>query len=77
MQTSEFIEKLKTALEIEDREIDEQTDLRSLEEYDSLSVLALIAMIDENFGKKIPGERFRQITTVQSLMECIGLEHFE
>ena len=79
MKKKEFIDELKDALEIEDedQEITLETDLRYVEEYDSLSVLAIIAMIDKNFGKQIPSSDFSKITTVSSLMELIGKEHFE
>ena len=79
MKTEDFINELKDALEIEDedQEITLDTDLRYVEEYDSLSVLAIIAMIDKNFGKQIPSSDFSKITTVSSLMELIGKGHFE
>lgn len=79
MKKKEFIDELEDALEIEDedQEITVETDLRYVEEYDSLSVLAIIAMIDKNFGKQIPSSDFSKITTVSSLMELIGKEHFE
>lgn len=79
MKTEDFINELKDALEIEDedQEITLETDLRYVEEYDSLSVLAIIAMIDKNFGKQIPSSDFSKITTVSSLMELIGKEYFE
>ena len=79
MKKKEFIDELKDALEIEDedQEITLETDLRYVEEYDSLSVLAIIAMIDKNFGEQIPSSDFLKITTVSSLMELIGKEHFE
>ncbi|GAJ00527.1 unnamed protein product [marine sediment metagenome] len=79
MKKKEFIDELKDALEIEDedQEITLETDLRYVEEYDSLSVLAIIAMIDKNFGKQIPSSDFSKITTVSSLMELIGKEYFQ
>ena len=79
MKKEEFIGELKDALEIEDedKQITLETDLRDLEEYDSLCVLAIIAMIDKNFGKQIPSSDFVKITTVSSLMNLIGIEHFE
>ena len=79
MKKEEFIDELKEALEIEDEniEITLETDLRYVEEYDSLSVLAIIAMIDRNFGKQIPSADFAKVTTVSSLMDLIGIEHFE
>lgn len=79
MKKEEFIKKLKNALEIEDedKEITLETDLRDLEEYDSLSLLAIIAMIDKNFGKQIPSSDFAKVTTVKSLMDLIGKDYFE
>ena len=79
MKTDDFINELKDALEIEDedQEITLETNLKELEEYDSLSVLSIIAMIDKNFGKQIPSLDFIKITTIKSLMDLIGEEHFE
>lgn len=79
MKKEEFIEELKDALEIEDedKQITTSTDLRYLEEYDSLSVLSIIAMIDKNFSKQIPSSDFTKVTTVGSLMDLIGREHFD
>ena len=79
MKKEEFIKELKDALEIEDenKEITIETDLRYVEEYDSLSVLAIIAMIDKNFGKQIPSSDFANVTTVKSLMNLIGEKYFK
>ena len=79
MKKKEFIDELKDTLEIEDgdKQITIDTDLRYLEEYDSLSVLAIIAMIDKNFGKQISSADFAKVTTVSSLMGLIGKECFE
>jgi len=72
MQKSEFYNILKETLEIESVDsLNESTVLTDLEEYDSLAVLSLIAMIDEHFGKRIPGVEFQKITTVKSLMDLI------
>ena len=78
MKAEVFINELKEALEIEDedQEITLETNLKELEEYDSLSVLSIIAMIDKNFGKQIPSADFIKNTTVSSLMDLIGKEHF-
>lgn len=79
MKKEEFIKEIKDALEIEDedKEITLETDIRYVEEYDSLSVLAIIAMIDKNFGKQIPSSDFAKVTTVKSLMNLIGKDYFE
>ena len=79
IKTEDFINELKDALEIEDedQEITLETNLKELEEYDSLSILSIIAMIDKNFSKQIPSSDFLKITTVSSLMELIGKEYFQ
>ena len=79
MKTEDFINELKDALEIEDedQEITLETNLKELEEYDSLSVLSIIAMIDKNFGKQITSSDFVKVTTVNSLKDLIGKKHFE
>lgn len=77
MKINEFLNELKETLELEDVELNEEMNLKNLEEYDSLSVLSIIAMIDENFGKKIPGQKFQSVTTVKSLMVLIGMESFD
>ena len=79
MKVDNFIDELKEALEIEDedQEITLETNLKELEEYDSLSVLSIIAMIDKNFAKQIPSIDFVKITTIKSLIDLIGKEHFD
>jgi len=79
IKTDDFINELKDALEIEDedQEITLETNLKELEEYDSLSVLSIIAMIDKNFSKQIPSLDFIKITTIKSLMDLIGKEYFK
>jgi len=79
IKTEDFINELKDALEIEDedQEITLETNLKELEEYDSLSVLSIIAMIDKNFSKQIPSSDFIKITTIKSLLDLIGKEYFQ
>jgi len=79
MKIDHFIDELKEALEIEDedQEITLDTNLKDLEEYDSLSVLSIIAMVDKNFGKQIPSSDFIKITTIKSLIDLIGKKYFQ
>ena len=79
MKTDDFINELKEALEREDedQEITLATNLKDLEEYDSLGVLSIIVMIDKNFGKQIPSSDFIKITTIKSLLDLIGKEYFQ
>ena len=76
MTKKEFIEKLIDALELEQGEIsDENSMLQGL--FNSLGLLIIIALCDELFSIELDGDQLRSITTVKSLMELIGMEHFE
>ena len=46
MKKTEFFEKLKDAIETESN-IDENTNLKALNEYSSLTTLSIIVLIDE------------------------------
>jgi acyl carrier protein len=76
MNTQDFIEKLKEALEFEEVEMTENTNLRQIEGYDSMSVMTIIAFVDENFSKKLTAKQLASITTVKSLKELIGQDIF-
>lgn len=76
MQTKEFIDKLKEALDVSKHQVDENTVLRSIEGYDSMSVMAIIALVDELFSKRLLAKQLADLTTVKSLMDLIGSEHF-
>lgn len=77
MNKQEFIERFKEVLEIKNKDINESTELLDIEEFDSLSTLSIIAMIDEEFGKPVTLNDFLKFTTIQSLINFIGLENFE
>lgn len=76
MKTSVFLEKLQEELE-EDQTLTMDTNLKELESYDSISLLSVIAFVDENFNKKIDTKQFKDIETVSDLANIIGKENFE
>ena len=78
MKKSEFIAKLKEALEIDRNEkITEDTNLRDLEEFNSLGALVVIATVDEIFAKELSADDLRNVTTVRSLIKIIGEDKFD
>ncbi|PWN64693.1 phosphopantetheine-binding protein [Chryseobacterium oncorhynchi] len=76
MKTSVFLEKLQEELE-EDQALTLDTNLKELESYDSISLLSIIAFVDENFNKKIDTKHFKDVQTVADLVNIIGKENFE
>jgi acyl carrier protein len=78
IKKEEFIQDIKEILEIEDDvKIVIDTNLADLEEYDSLSVLVIVTMIDKKYGKQISSSVFNKDITIKSLMKLIGKEYFE
>ncbi|MDR2205155.1 MAG: phosphopantetheine-binding protein [Flavobacteriaceae bacterium] len=76
MKTTVFLEKLQEELE-EDETLTLDTNFKALESYDSLSLLTIIAFVDENFGKKIEAKQFKDMKTISDLIGIIGKENFE
>jgi acyl carrier protein len=62
-----FIELFKNTLELEEVEINLQTKFRDLENWDSLSFLSILAMIDEEYDVIIEGNDFRRLVTIEDL----------
>lgn len=67
----EFLEKLKEALEIEDRELVLTDKFREYPEWNSLAFLSVIAMIDEEYDVIIEGKDFRKLETVADIISAI------
>lgn len=64
----DFIDAFKEALEIEDREVKMVDAFRDYPEWDSLSLLTLIAMLDENYAVAIEMEDLNELITVGDLI---------
>lgn len=66
-----FIELLKEALENDELEIKMSDNFRDYDEWDSLTLLTVIAMIDEEYDIVIEGDRFDKLSTVEDLFNEI------
>lgn len=68
MEIKEFIEKFAEAIEMDDASVlTPDIEFRALDEWDSLSYLSVIAMIDEEFDVQIETPEFKQQKTIQDL----------
>jgi acyl carrier protein len=64
----EFIENFYGILEdTEKNEINQNTEYKSLDEWDSMTSLMLIAMVDEKYGKQIIGADIKECLTLENL----------
>lgn len=74
MDLSEFVKAFSSQFEQTDPStITESTDFKSLDEWDSLIALSVIALADEEFGVTLTGEDIRKATTVSELFGRINV----
>ncbi len=68
----QFVENFAEAIEREVSEIQADHKFRDYEEWDSLVVLSVIAMIKQNYGITIPRKEFDALITVEELYNYIS-----
>lgn len=69
MNDEEKIALVKEVLEIEDETIVAETRLDDLKEFNSMGVLSLIIMFEDEFNKKISGKDIRNCKTIGDILE--------
>ena len=72
MDNQKKIEILAEILDVEPEDINEKTDLTSMDEWDSLAILSFIVMMGEEFNKVVTGEEIRKMTTIADLLEVMN-----
>jgi len=66
-----FIKLITEALEKTPGSVDPQDKFRDYEEWDSLAVLSIIALVKKNYGITIPRKEFDMLNTVDDLYQHI------
>lgn len=72
MTQEEKIALLEDMLELESGVLAPETELSSIDEYDSMAKLSLIVLMDDEFSKKLTGEQIREFKTVQDILNFMG-----
>lgn len=72
MELNEFISNFASEFEETPVEIfAPETEYKTLEEWNSLTALSIISMVDDNYGKTITGADLRAHKTVEDLFHFI------
>ena len=71
MNKEKFIELFQETLEIEDQEVKDEDIFRDYEEWDSLAVLSILAMINEEYDLIIPRRDFDNMITIKDISDYI------
>lgn len=72
MEITAFLQHFISVLDDTDEAlITNETIFRDLDEWDSLTALSLIAMVDEEYSLKLTGDDIKTSTTLQDIFEKI------
>ena len=71
MDTEKFIELFAEALDIDAAELTLDTEFRTLDVWDSMVYLSVIAMLDEEYDIQIENAEFKTLKTVQDIINYI------
>jgi acyl carrier protein len=75
MEKSVFLSRLQEELEFES-ELEVNTNIKDLEEWDSMAAMILIGFVSDEFGMTLNADDIEAITTIESLIEKIGQDKF-
>jgi acyl carrier protein len=69
MTNQEKMTLLEETLELDPNCLTEDTQVDSIENFDSMAKLTLIVLCDDEFNKKLTGEKLREFKTVRDILE--------
>ena len=69
MTIKEKVALLEEMLELDEGTLHVDTDLDDIEEWDSMTKLSLIILMDEKFNKKLSGQQIKNFTKVQDIID--------
>jgi acyl carrier protein len=70
--SSDFICAFADTIDRDEALIKAEDIFRDYEEWDSIALLSLVAMLDENYGVNIPRDIFEKLQTIQDLIDQVN-----
>ncbi|MCI8288034.1 MAG: acyl carrier protein [Lachnospiraceae bacterium] len=71
MSDKEKLAMLEETFDVDAGTLSADMELDGIEEYDSMTKLSLIVMIEEEFGKKLSGTEIKEFKTVQDILNIM------
>lgn len=71
MKVEEKLNLIADALDVEPSNIGIETDLNTLDEWDSMGVISVIAMLDRKFKKVPSAEEIENLTKIQDILDLM------
>ena len=72
MTIEEKLALITETLDADAANIKPETELKTLDEWDSMGVISTIAMLDKKFNKILNAEQVDQLKTVQDIMDLMA-----
>lgn len=77
MTKNNFLILFAERLQIANKNLTIETNVKSLDEWDSWNVLELMTFVDETFEVTLTAQDMAKIETIEDLIAKIGMEKFE
>ncbi|MDD2228155.1 MAG: acyl carrier protein [Candidatus Cloacimonetes bacterium] len=71
METNEKIAMLEEMLEIDEGTLKEDTQLDNIAEWDSMSKLSLIVLLDDEFEVSVNGDQIRSLKSIKDILDLM------
>lgn len=68
MELKEKMALIEEVLDVEEGSLSPETLLSDVDEWDSISALSLIVMLDENFDRTISGAQIKALASVKDIL---------
>lgn len=68
MKEKEKLELLEDMLEVDEGSLTPDMNLDDIDEFDSMAVLSLIVLFEDEFGKKVTGKEIKGYKTVSDIL---------
>lgn len=72
MELKEKLALLEDTFDVDEGALTPDMGLDELEEYDSMTKLSLIVMVEEEFGKKLSGDVIKGFKTIQDILNVMN-----
>jgi acyl carrier protein len=73
MTKQDLITEIEDILQMDEGSLNEATVLASLEDWDSLAFISIIALFDKKLGKKVPLDELKQCQSVGDIIALSGI----
>ena len=71
MELNEKMALLEDTFDVDEGTLEPEMGLDEIEEYDSMTKLSLIVMVEEEFGRKLSGDDIKGFKTIQDILNVM------